>query len=217
MSTNYVDYDFWIQGYGEGDLSQPDFYVVPGYWDAGYAQYDEAGSSAAITASALVTAKAVDYVYGSAAINCFASVSALPYPDPYVDIGYWVGGYCEYDDISPIARVFAEASLSANATRVQSAVADILCLSFVSASADVEINGSAHVIASAIVSAAANYEASGFASVEEFAEMSAIVGLPIYRIAANISEVRIARSVSVQDISASVQVVNINASTSYRE
>lgn len=215
--SNYVDYDFWIQGYGEGDLSQPDFYVVPGYWEAGYAQYDEAGSSAAITASASVTAKAVDFLFGSASVNVTATVTALAYPDPYVETGYWTGGYCEYDDISPVGRIAAQASVSARASRVLGAQGSMQCSATLSALAEIQITGSANVNVLASVSAAGNYEAHGSGYVNAIAEVSAIVGLPIYRIAANISEVRIARTVSVQDISASVQVVNIVASTSYRE
>lgn len=217
MSTNYVDYDFWSQGYGEGDLSQPDFYVVPNYWEAGYAQYDEAGSSASVTATASVTVNVVEFVLASASINGTASVSALAYPDPYVDIGYWTGGYCEYDDISPTARVAVEAFVTANVQRIRTFSGSVSCSAAVSAIAEIQITGSANINCLAAVSAAANYIASGSGLVTGNADLSVIVGLPIYRIAANISEVKIARSISVQDISASVQVVNINASTSYRE
>ena len=46
--ANYVDYGYWVQGYGDGDLSQPDRYVVVGYWTDGYAEYETtAGDSAA--------------------------------------------------------------------------------------------------------------------------------------------------------------------------
>lgn len=215
--ANYVDYDYWIQGYGDGDLSQPDFYVVPGYWEAGYAQYDETGSSAEITASAIVAAVAVDFTFASAEINCFANVSALPYPDPYVEIGYWIGGYCEYDDISPVGRIIAQASVSAKPTRITEFSGDISGNALLTAFAEVNITGSASASVFAYVSAAGNYEASGSGSMYALAEMGAIVGLPVYIIAANVSEVRITNSVSAREVIASVQAVNIDASTSYRE
>jgi hypothetical protein len=61
--ANYVDYDYWLQGYGEGDLSQPDRYVVIGYWDNGYAEYE----SIPIEASAAVTAISANTWYHVAA------------------------------------------------------------------------------------------------------------------------------------------------------
>ena len=56
--ANYVDYDYWTQGYGEGDLSQPERYVVAGYWTDGYALYEDDTATASITAQATVTALA---------------------------------------------------------------------------------------------------------------------------------------------------------------
>ena len=49
--ANYVDYDYWTQGYGEGDLSQPDRYVVVGYWTDGYALYEDDSASATASGS----------------------------------------------------------------------------------------------------------------------------------------------------------------------
>ena len=57
--ANYVDYDYWVQGYGEGDLSQPERYVVQGYWTDGYAEYETASDIiASIDGTATVTAVA---------------------------------------------------------------------------------------------------------------------------------------------------------------
>jgi hypothetical protein len=58
MANNYVDYDYWIQGYGEDDLSQPDLYVVAGYWDSGYAENEGIGAS--ITGTATVIAARIN-------------------------------------------------------------------------------------------------------------------------------------------------------------
>lgn len=210
--ANYVDYDYWLQGYGQGDLSQPDYYVLPDYWEAGYAEYDETSSSASITAIATAIAKAADFVFGSAFATGTATVSALANPDPYVVTGYWVGGYCEYDDISPVGRITAAASLSAYVNRIVNVAVQIDGNADVIAIGEIQIGGNAHVGAFADVNAIANYIAHGSASIGVVAHVSALAGPPIYKIAANVSEVRIARSISIQEINAAVQVVKINLS-----
>jgi hypothetical protein len=60
MANNYVDFDYWIQGYGEDDLSSPDLYVVAGYWDSGYCENE--GISASITGTATVIAADNQYI-----------------------------------------------------------------------------------------------------------------------------------------------------------
>ena len=67
--ANYVDYGYWVQGYGEGDLSQPDRYVVVGYWVDGYAEYENESSVAVIDGTATVVANALRIKLGSAAIT----------------------------------------------------------------------------------------------------------------------------------------------------
>jgi len=117
MATNYVDFDYWVQGYGEGDLSQPDLYVTAGYWDAGYCENEDTGGVASITATATVTAKAVDFTFGTASITGNATVTALCVPDLYVVSGYWVGGYCENEDTEPSASIVGTATVTAIGTQ----------------------------------------------------------------------------------------------------
>ena len=74
--ANYVEYDYWTQGYGEGDLSQPDRYVVAGYWNDGYAEYE--GDSASFTGTATFIASALAEKYGIATITGNATFEAVP-------------------------------------------------------------------------------------------------------------------------------------------
>ena len=59
--TNYVDFDYWVQGYGEDDLSSPDLYVVAGYWDSGYCE-NEGISASVTTTSQGATSANVKYI-----------------------------------------------------------------------------------------------------------------------------------------------------------
>ena len=71
--ANYVDYDYWVYGYGDGDLTQPDRYVVAGYWVDGYAEYETVDtSSAAINATATVTANGTKVYVASGSITANA-------------------------------------------------------------------------------------------------------------------------------------------------
>jgi len=74
--ANYVDYDYWVQGYGEGDLSQPDRYVVAGYWVDGYAEYE--GDSASFSGIATFTAAALADKFATASITGNATFTAVP-------------------------------------------------------------------------------------------------------------------------------------------
>lgn len=95
MATNYVDYDYWVYGYGDGDLTAPELYVTAGYWDAGYCENEDLGSSASITATATVT--------------------AIGPVELYVQQGYWVAGYCQNEDISESASITGTATVTARA------------------------------------------------------------------------------------------------------
>lgn len=192
--ANYVDYDYWLEGYGEGDLSQREPYVVTGYWDAGYAEYDDVGSAASVsvtatvtasvvnvqvatasvTCSASVTAKAVDYLLASASVTANATMTALADPEPYVETGYWVGGYCEYDYIFTAASVNVEASVSASGIRVQTASGAITTNAALEVSVtNVEV-ATAAIEASATVSAIGNYTTVATASVSGVADVTAL-------------------------------------------
>lgn len=175
--ANYVDYDYWVKGYGEGDLDQPDFYVVQGYWEAGYAEYEDVGSVASVTATATVTAKAVDFVFGSASITGTATVTATPPVDPYVVKGYWVGGYCEFDDIEPSVFITAEAVFIAAGIGIKNASGAFTGLGTLEVSVTPVEVGSAAVTASGAVSAAANFITNGIASVTGLGTVTAIGGL----------------------------------------
>ena len=74
MATNYVDYDYWTYGYGDGDLSSPDVYVLAGYWDSGDAENE--GISATITGNATVSARGSTTYSGIASITGTATVTA---------------------------------------------------------------------------------------------------------------------------------------------
>lgn len=139
--ANYVDYDYWVQGYGEGDLSQPDRYVVAGYWSDGYALYEAIEGSAAITAEAVVTAKAVDFVLGSAAITANASFEA-----------------------TGIVPITGSASVSATATVTADAVDMLIGEAIINASATVTADGVSILIGAASVTASANVIAIGTTS-----------------------------------------------------
>jgi hypothetical protein len=75
--ANYVDYDYWVQGYGDGDLSQPDRYVVVNYWTDGYAEYETVESSVAfIDCTATVTANGAKVYLGTASVTSNAQVES---------------------------------------------------------------------------------------------------------------------------------------------
>lgn len=192
--ANYVDYDYWVKGYGVGDLDQPDFYVVQGYWDAGYAEWEDVGSVASVNATATVTAKAVDFILATASVNGTATVTAFAVPDPYVVTGYWEGGYAEYDDISQNASVNVEAIVTANAskvftfsgaitgnaalevtvTNVQVATASVNASGTVSATGSFAVGGSASVSVTGSVSALGGFVASGRAVVNTSGSLNCI-------------------------------------------
>lgn len=192
--ANYVDYDYWLQGYGQGDLSQREPYVVTGYWNAGYAEYDDVGSVASVSVTATVTAsvvnvkvatasvacsasvtiKPVEYLLASASVTASATMTALADPEPYVETGYWVGGYCEYDYIFTSASVSVVASVSASGTRTQIASAAITTNAALEVSVTPVEVGTAAIEASGAVSAIANYTTNGSASVSGVVDVAAI-------------------------------------------
>jgi hypothetical protein len=163
--ANYVDFDYWVQGYGEGDLSQPDLYVVAGYWDAGYCENEDTGGVASITATATVTAKAVDFILGTASITGNATVTALCVPDLYVVSGYWVGGYCENEDTEPSASIVATATVTAVGTEVFDASASIEGTATVTIDATLIEGIKANITGLVSVSANGSFVALGAASV----------------------------------------------------
>ena len=163
--ANYVDFDYWVQGYGEGDLSQPDLYVTAGYWDAGYCENEDTGSIASITATATVTAKALDFVLGTASITGNATVTALCVPDLYVVSGYWVGGYCENEDTEPSASIVGTVTVTAIGTQTFTSAASITGNAQVSASVvNVQV-GVAEITSVTTVSANANYTVLGYGNI----------------------------------------------------
>lgn len=192
--ANYVDFDYWVQGYGEGDLSQPDLYVVASYWDAGYCENEDTGGVASITATATVTAKAADFVLGTASITGNAIVTALCVPDLYVVSGYWVGGYCENEDTEPSASIVCTATVTAvgtevfegsasiegtatvtiDATSIEGIKANITGLVSVSANGSFVVVGDASVIGTATVVATVNSVFSVSSSITANADVGAI-------------------------------------------
>ena len=55
--SNYVDFNYWVFGYGQDDLIKPEKYVVQGYWEDGYCENEVVLASASISGSAIVTAQ----------------------------------------------------------------------------------------------------------------------------------------------------------------
>ena len=173
MATNYVDYDYWVYGYGDGDLTAPELYVTAGYWDAGYCE-NEGGASAAITGTATVTAKAVNFVLGTASITGNATVTALCVPDLYVVKGYWVAGYCENEPLEPSASVNGTATVTAAGTKTFTGVASITGNAQVGITvANVKV-GTGSITGNANVTAKGNFTVGAKASVTGNATVNAI-------------------------------------------
>lgn len=173
MATNYVDYDYWTYGYGDGDLTVAEPYVLSGYWDAGYAVNEDL-TVATITGTATVTAKAVNFVLGTASITGSATVTALCVPDLYVTKGYWIAGYCENEPLEPSASITATATVTGNAQRLRQAVGSITANAQMQAAAVNFVIGKASIDGTAAASAAARMVYSGNASVNGTGSLHAI-------------------------------------------
>ena len=173
MATNYVDYDYWVYGYGDDDLTAPELYVTAGYWDAGYAE-NEGGASAAITGTATVTAKAVDYYLGTASITGNATVTAVAVIDLYVKSGYWVAGYCENEPLEPSASVNGYATVTALGTKTFTGIASVTGNAQVGITvANVKV-GTGSITGNANVTAKGSYTVGAKASVTGNATVNAI-------------------------------------------
>jgi hypothetical protein len=184
--ANYVDFDYWVQGYGEGDLSQPDLYVTAGYWDAGYCENEDTGGVASITATATVTAKAVDFTFGTASITGNATVTALCVPDLYVVKGYWVGGYCENEDTEPSASIVCTATVTAVGTKTFNGSASITGNAQVSITvANVQV-GVASITSVTTVTANANYTVLGYGNITGNALVN-VIGTGVFAKSASIT------------------------------
>ena len=168
MASNYVDYDYWVYGYGDSDLVSPDLYVTAGYWDAGYAENEDTGATASITAVATVTAKALDFTFGAASITANATVTALAVPDLYVVKGYWVAGYCENEDTESSASIECTATVTANGANVYLASGSI------TANAQLELNVVNFVLGTAAIESDATVSGNAIAIYSSNADINGI-------------------------------------------
>lgn len=168
--ANYVDYGYWIQGYGEGDLSRPDRYVVVGYWTDGYAEYEDADSAvASITASATLSISVANFVLGSASINASGSASASAIRQR---IGLASVSSSGSLSITPVNFVLGTASVSSEAIVTANGAYVIGGNASFSGSGSFTAYGSYNVNARAVVVCTSSFSALGNIIGEEWIDVS---------------------------------------------